>query len=96
MELENIKNKIESLDKIHQIEILKIIKKFPTTINENKSGVYINLSFLSPIVINEMIEYLKYINDQEHFLTPFESQKNDIKNTFFRKEDKDILSYNNN
>jgi hypothetical protein len=82
--LENLKNTIESMSKIHHIEILKILKKYPAVkLNENKNGVYINLSFLPEETINEMNEYVNYINDQEDSLRTMEQQKNNFKNTFF-------------
>ena len=47
IELEKIKTRIEKLTKEHQLEILKILNSAPDVkLNENKSGVYINLSFL--------------------------------------------------
>ena len=52
--LENIKKTIEEMNKFHQIEILKILSKNLCKINENKSGVYINLSFLSKEIIDEI------------------------------------------
>lgn len=84
MSIENLKNTIEMMSKIHHIEILKIMKKYPSIkINENKNGVYINLSFLPDETINEINEYVNYINDQESSLKTMENQKNDFKNTFF-------------
>ena len=65
MEIENIRNKIESMDKNHHIEILKILKKNGVKLNENKSGVFVNLSFLSKEIIDEINTYLLYVNDQE-------------------------------
>jgi len=45
--LELMKTVIEQMNKIHHIEILKIIKKNSLIkINENKSGVYINLTVI--------------------------------------------------
>ena len=90
MELEVMKQKIESLGKTHQIEVLRIIKKNPaTTLNENKSGIYINLTFLA-----ELCEFIRYISDQEQLLDTMEKQKQDFKNIFFLdKEDKDNLMY---
>lgn len=95
MELEDIKRKIESLDKTHQLEVLRIIKKYPAvTLNENKSGIYINLTFLQEDVITELSEFIRYISDQEQLLDPMETQKQDFKNIFFLdKEDKDNLMY---
>jgi len=83
MEIENIRNKIESMDKNHHIEILKILKKNGVKLNENKSGVFVNLSFLSKEIIDEINTYLLYVNDQEHILTEFETQKEEFKNNFF-------------
>ena len=83
MELETIRNKIESMDKNHHIEILKILKKNNVKLNENKSGVFVNLSFLSKEVVDEMNVYLAYVNEQENILTRVETQKEEFKNNFF-------------
>lgn len=97
--IENIKKMVDLMKKQHHIEILKIIKKNPAIkINENKSGVYINISFLPIQTIEEIQAYIDYVQDQEKLLMPFETQKEDFKNTFFvEKEDKEevpsIYSY---
>jgi hypothetical protein len=96
--LENIKNAIEFMNKYNQIEVLKILEKNMCKINENKSGVYINLSFLSEKTITELEKYIEYTKDQEDSLNTMEYQKEEFKNAFFiEKEDKDnlTLSYNN-
>jgi hypothetical protein len=96
--LENIKNAIEFMNKYNQIEVLKILEKNMCKINENKSGVYINLSFLSEKTITELEKYVEYTKDQEDSLNTMEYQKEEFKNAFFvEKEDKDnlTLSYNN-
>ena len=96
--LENMKKKIESMNKFHQIEILKILSKNLCKINENKSGVYINLSFLSKESIHSLNEYINYTKDQEESLNTIEYQKEDYKNAFFiEKDNKEevTLSYNN-
>jgi hypothetical protein len=95
--LERIKNKIESMNKYHQIEILKILSKNLCKINENKSGVYVNLSFLPLSTIHELKQYIEYTEDQEESLITMEYQKEEFKNAFFiEKEDKDnpIVLYN--
>jgi hypothetical protein len=94
--IEKIKNSIESMDKYHQIEILKILSKNTSIINENKSGVFVNLSFLPKKTIDELKEFIDYIHDQEESLVTMEYQKEEFKNTFFvEKEDKDnpLVSY---
>jgi hypothetical protein len=95
--LENIKTFIETLNKHHQIEVLKILDKQNCKLNENKSGVYVNLSFLSEETILALEKFVEYIKDQEESLNTMEYQKEEFKNAFFvEKEDKDnlTLSYN--
>jgi hypothetical protein len=89
--LEDIKTKIESMSKYHQIEVLKILTKNACNkLNENKSGVYVNLSFLPPNTIGELKQYIEYTEDQEESLITMEYQKEEFKNAFFiEKEDKD-------
>jgi hypothetical protein len=86
-QLEHIKNKIEAMTKNHQLEILKILRNNPTVkLNENKSGVYINLSFLPKDTMEELLYYLNYIHDQENSLEKLELQKTAFKNDFFTNE----------
>jgi hypothetical protein len=89
--LEDLKSKIEQLNKQHHIEILKILKKNNTvTLNENKSGVYVNISLLPQQSITDIFNYVNYIEEQEATLSSLETQKRDFKNTFFtEKEDKE-------
>jgi hypothetical protein len=88
--LEKLKNSIESLNKHHQIEILQILTKNLCKINENKSGCYVNLSFLDHQIIDEIAKYVEYVQDQEETLNTAEYQKDEFKNAFFiEKEDKD-------
>jgi hypothetical protein len=85
--LESMKRKIESMNKFHQIKILKILSKNLSKINENKSGVYINLSFLSKETITQLNEYIDYTKDQEESLNTMEYQKEEFKNAFFIEKD---------
>jgi hypothetical protein len=85
------------MDKLHHIEILKILKKSASIkLNENKSGIFVNLSFLSTNILNEIKTYINYINVQETSISHLETQCDEFKNTFFiDKEDKDnIVLYN--
>jgi hypothetical protein len=54
-----VKTIIDKMDKNQHIEILKIINKDPAVkINENKSGIYINLSFLPENAMKEIKTYI--------------------------------------
>jgi hypothetical protein len=91
-DLNCLKEKIEELSKFHQVEILKILKNDETiTINENKNGIFINMTSLKDSVITELGDYLKYVNKQEKQLNDIEVQKNELSNTYF-KDNKDNSS----
>ena len=82
--LTSMKDKIERMSKNNQIEILKILKKYQgIKLNENKSGVFVNLSFLSNEILDEIDKYVCYVNDQEAVINTIETQKQEFKNTFF-------------
>ena len=75
------------MNKFHQIEILKILSKNLCKLNENKSGVYVNLSLLSKETLTGIKEYVDYIKEQEECLNTLEYQKNEFKNAFFIDKD---------
>lgn len=80
-ELEILKNNIEKLSKPNQIEILKILKNNSSVrLNENKSGVFVNMSFLSRDVIETLVKYLDYIREQEKYISNVETQQESLKN----------------
>jgi hypothetical protein len=84
MDLEKLKNTIESWSKHHQVEILKIIKKDQSvTINENKSGIYINMSLIQEDILQEIGGYVAYVEQQETILNSTETQKDELNNNFF-------------
>jgi len=90
-DLNNLKQKIESLDKFHQVEILKILSSDNDCIlNENNNGVFINLININKLIINKIENYLEYVKTQEKQLTEIEIQKEVLTNTFF-KDNKDNL-----
>jgi len=89
-ELEIIRQKIESLPKFNQVEILRILSKDSTvTLNENKYGTFINLTELPHDIIENLKNYINYVNTQEYHLNFLEKQKEDFKNIYFAKDNKD-------
>jgi|TARA_B100001287_G_scaffold276369_2_gene286954 hypothetical protein len=83
-QLDVLKKKIELLEKNQQIEILRIIHNAQSNIiNENKNGIYINMSSLSDDIIDELQNYLTYINTQEKDLIVNENIMKDFQNAFF-------------
>ena len=95
-ELENIKHRIEVMNKPDQLEILKLLSKHLCKLNENKSGGFINMSFLSNDILEEMKNYINYTQEKTTNLETMEYQKDEFKKSLLNeKEDKDnsIISY---
>jgi hypothetical protein len=91
IQLNNIRDQIENMTKFNQIEVLRILSNNKEVIiNENKYGIHINLSDLSIPVIKELVVYIKYVQTQELYLSSIEKEKENYKNTFFVKDNKDI------
>ena len=92
-ELEYIRNLIEGMNKFNQIEVLRILYKSSSLLlNENKNGIHINLSEVNEETLNELNDYIKYVNTQEIYLNGAEEEKEKYKNTFFLKDNKDITT----
>jgi hypothetical protein len=90
VELNAIREKIELMTKFNQVEVLRLLNKYPNvTLNENKYGVHINLTDLPEEIINELRTYIKYVNTQEITLNEMEKQKEEFKNIYFTKDNKD-------
>ena len=92
-ELEILKAKIEVLDKCQQIEILKILSKGLCKLNENKSGIYVNMSFLPEEIIQELKKYIEYINEQTETIKTVEYQKEFFKNALNQDVIENTISY---
>ena len=92
-ELDYIREIIEGMNKLNQIEILRILSKHKDIIlNENKYGVHINLSEIKTEVINELNNFIQYVYAQESNLHDVEKQKENFKNIYFKT---DSIFYNN-
>lgn len=85
--LQTIKSRIESMDKYQQIEILKILSNNQCKLNENKSGVFINMTFLDKKTIDDLNTFIEYIQEQEESLKTSEYQKKEFQNSFFVDSD---------
>lgn len=89
-ELNSIREKIESMPKFNQIEVLRILSKYnKITLNENKYGVLVNMTDFEDEVIEKLKNYINYVNTQESNLNEIEVQKENFKNIYFVKDNKD-------
>ena len=85
-----LRNQIESLDKIHHIKILKIIKENKIKFSENRNGVFINMNALNDKTILKIVKMVDYIKEQEKNLTDIEKIKEELNKDYFENSNKDI------
>ena len=81
--LKYLKDKIELLSKSYQIEVGRLLKKNNIIINENKNGVFINLSSLDVEIITQLENFLDYANNQELQLKTIEIKQEELKDNYF-------------
>lgn len=92
--IKDIKNRIELMNKHHQIEVLRILKSDSGVVfNENVNGVFVNLSEVSSEIIDKLKTYIFYVDKQTINIEKVETQKEIIENTFFKnKGNKEITN----
>jgi len=82
--LKFLRDKIEVLTAFHQIEILRILHTNKVTFSENKNGVFVNLTYVSPDIIDTISEYIIYVYKQESQLNEIEEKKIVLSNQYFK------------
>jgi hypothetical protein len=87
-----LKNTIEELDQVHQIEILRImVEHNKVTVNSNMNGTFINLSNVPEEIITNIKEYIIYVNAQISDIDKVENKKEEYKKKFFSESDTDTV-----
>lgn len=91
-QLNTLKENIESLSFFHQVEVLRILNENNSSmLNENKNGVFINLTNVDVETITKLITYLKYVLKQETHITNIENEKKKISEQYFNEGSKDEI-----
>ena len=84
-----IRDSIEKMNKHNHIEVLRILINDDVIVNENKNGIYVNLTDIKPSVIEQLETFIMYVNAQEQSLELVETRMNTYKNQYFDKDNKD-------
>jgi hypothetical protein len=84
--LMSLKDGIEKMPSIHQIEILRILHSKQTQINENKNGVFVNISKINDTTLRELEDYMNYVIQQEKQLNEIEEQKQYLSKEYFENK----------
>ena len=82
-EIVDIKNKIESLNKIHHIKIFQVLIENNIPYTENRNGVFINMNSFNKNIIEILRKTILYITTQEQTLNDIELMKNKLSKSFF-------------
>ena len=87
-DLDKLCKTIEPLDKVHHIEIAKILKLNGIYLNENNNGIFVNLNKISISTYNSIQNYINFVKKQENDINKDEKLKKDLATTYF-KDNKD-------
>lgn len=83
-DLLKIRDEVEKMEKIHQINILKIFKKHNIDFTENSNGIFVNMTILSTDILEEINSYISYVNLQQKQLNKVEQDKERYKKEFYK------------
>lgn len=78
-----LRDQIETFEKIHQIEILRILYNNGALLNFNKNGTLINMLEIDPLILIQLQKYVDYVLQQEQNLSQNEIAKESIKKMYF-------------
>lgn len=94
--LENLRAKIEAMNKDRHIQALNILAKYSSiTINEPKYGnANVNLSCVPKEAVEDLIKFVSYVEDQENSLMMAEAQKKKYQEDFFNAEEGQCVAPN--
>lgn len=79
-----IRDQVEKMEKIHQINILKIFKKYNIDFTENSNGIFVNMTILNTDILEEISSYISYVNLQQKQLNKVEQDKERYKKEFYK------------
>lgn len=90
-DLEKLKMSIENLTPTNQIEILRIFNDAGIKLNPSKFGIYVNLTPLSPELLEKISKKVEFIVDRERTLFDFESKTAEYKTAIgLDKQEKEL------
>lgn len=86
-----ISEQIEAMSKFNHVEVVRILSEYPEiTLTENKYGIHINLTNVANHIIKKLEMFINHVNHQEKLLSEVENQKEEFKNIYFTKDNKEM------
>ena len=84
--LTKLKEKIERMSTVQHVELFRIIKTNGVEFNENKNGIFINLSNMDIPVVEMLREYITYVEEQQQIINEQEKTKTNYIKQYFSYE----------
>lgn len=82
--LESVRDEIEKMPKVNQVEILRILSKHKNVVvSENKNGSHVNLSDAPVHVIEQIHEYMEFVKSQDLELKNVELHRASVRSAYF-------------
>ena len=86
-----ISEQIEAMSKFNHVEVVRILSEYSEiTLTENKYGIHINLTNVPNHIIKKLEMFINHVNHQEKLLSDVENQKEEFKNIYFTKDNKEM------
>jgi hypothetical protein len=90
-QLLRISEKIEAMSKFNHIEVARILSGYPEiSLTENKYGIHINLTNVPNHILGKLEDFINHVQKQEKLLNDVEQQKEEFKNIYFVKDNKEM------
>jgi hypothetical protein len=82
--LKKIRDIIETMNKIQQVHILKILKDNNIEYSENSNGIFVNMTLINNQTLVRIQNFIKYVHLQEEQLETVEDIKTKYHNTYYK------------
>jgi hypothetical protein len=83
MNVTHLRDRIEALPKIHHKEVARILLDNNITFDENKNGMFINLSTVTQDILEKIARFISYVDLQQQTIENGETERKDIKVQYF-------------
>ena len=83
MNIVSIKDSVEALPQAYHKEVARILIENKVPTDENKNGMFVNLSNVPQEVLDKLVAFIQYVELQQKTLSTGESKRDEIKNQYF-------------
>ena len=83
-DLKKLRDMIQELDSIHQLQIFKILKENNIKYTENSNVIFINMTLLDKTTLKQIHNIIKYVNLQQKQLESVEDIKAKYQKEFYK------------